>query len=147
MGALLEVSWTASSTSSANITNREENLDREVYGLRHADLTFEHENFGKFWVGQGAMASDGASGVDLSGTNVIASSAVADSAGGQLLRARNGRLVLSSIDNVFSVDNGLKRKVRFRYDTVDLGSSPADFYGPVTIAEGHVFLMGDSLLP
>lgn len=30
------------------------------------------------------------------------------------------------------------------YDTVDLGSSPADYYGPVTVAEGHVFLMGDN---
>lgn len=121
LGALLEISWTASSTSSANITNREENLDREIYGLRHADLTFEHEGIGKFWIGQGAMASDGASGVDLSGTNVIASSAVADSAGGQLLRTRGGALVPYSIDDVFSVDNGLKRKVRFRYDSVDLG--------------------------
>lgn len=121
LGSLLEVSWTASSTSSANITNREEDLDREVYGLRHADLTFEHGGFGKFWIGQGAMASDGTSGVDLSGTNVIASSAVADSAGGQLLRTSGGALVPSSIDDVFSVDDGLKRKVRLRYDSVDLG--------------------------
>jgi signal peptidase I len=31
------------------------------------------------------------------------------------------------------------------YDTVDLGHVPqADEYGPITVAEGHVFLMGDN---
>ncbi|NNC71972.1 MAG: signal peptidase I [Sphingomonadaceae bacterium] len=30
------------------------------------------------------------------------------------------------------------------YDTIDLGPSPADYYGPVTVPEGHVFLMGDN---
>lgn len=31
-----------------------------------------------------------------------------------------------------------------RFDTVELGSSPGDFYGPVRIPERHVFLMGDN---
>ena len=31
-----------------------------------------------------------------------------------------------------------------RYDTVELGPSPGDNYGPVTIPAGHVFLMGDN---
>ncbi|MGP1282352.1 MAG: signal peptidase I [Parasphingopyxis sp.] len=30
------------------------------------------------------------------------------------------------------------------YDTVDLGPSPADYYGPVTIPADHLFLMGDN---
>lgn len=30
------------------------------------------------------------------------------------------------------------------YDTIDLGPSPADFYGPITIPEGHLFLLGDN---
>ena len=30
------------------------------------------------------------------------------------------------------------------YQTVDLGPSPADYYGPVIVPEGHVFLMGDN---
>ena len=30
------------------------------------------------------------------------------------------------------------------YDTVDLGRSPGDDYGPVTVPAGHVFLMGDN---
>ena len=30
------------------------------------------------------------------------------------------------------------------YDTVDLGPSPADYYGPITVPEGSVFLMGDN---
>jgi len=31
-----------------------------------------------------------------------------------------------------------------RYDTVELGRSDGDFFGPVTIAPDHVFLMGDN---
>ena len=30
------------------------------------------------------------------------------------------------------------------YDTVDLGQSPGDDFGPVEVAAGHVFLMGDN---
>lgn len=30
------------------------------------------------------------------------------------------------------------------YDTIDLGQSPGDDYGPVRVPDGHVFLMGDN---
>ena len=30
------------------------------------------------------------------------------------------------------------------YDTIDLGNSPGDDFGPVTVPAGHVFLMGDN---
>ena len=30
------------------------------------------------------------------------------------------------------------------YDTIDLGRSPGDDFGPVTVPAGHVFLMGDN---
>ena len=31
-----------------------------------------------------------------------------------------------------------------RYDTVELGASPGDYYGPIRIPDGHLFLMGDN---
>ena len=44
--------------------------------IRKIDFTLEHDRYGKFWLGQGSMATDGIAEIDLSGTDVIAYSGV-----------------------------------------------------------------------
>lgn len=116
-----EMSVATVSTASANIISMNPSYGLDVFGLRIAELTFQNDSYGKIWVGQGAMASDGASGVDLSGTTIVASSSVADSAGGQLLRTTGGAVSNLEIGDTFAITNGLKRKLRLRYDSPDLG--------------------------
>ena len=54
--------------------------------IRKIDFTLEHDRYGKFWLGQGSMATDGVYEIDLSGTTVIDYSSVADSASAQIIR-------------------------------------------------------------
>ncbi len=54
--------------------------------IRKIDFTFANDRYGKFWLGQGSMATDGILEIDLSGTDYIAYSGVADSASAQIIR-------------------------------------------------------------
>lgn len=84
--------------------------------IRKIDFTFANDGYGKFWIGQGSMATDGISQIDLSGTDVIAYSSVGDSAAAQLLRLSDGTLSDTEIGDVFKDLDG-DRRVRLRYDT------------------------------
>lgn len=75
---------------------------------------------GRFWAGQGSMASDYTAEVDLSGTSVAGYSSVGDLAGGQLFRFRGGDLSDHNVGEAFRNYDGLSRKLRFRYDTPEL---------------------------
>lgn len=83
--------------------------------IRKLDFTFTNERYGKFWIGQGSMATDGITEIDLSGTGVIAYSSVADSAAGQLLRQSDGTLSDIEIGSLYANFDG-DRRVRVRYD-------------------------------
>ncbi len=85
--------------------------------IRKVDNKFSHPDYGAFYIGQGDMASNSTAEVDLSGTDVISYSSVADSAGAQLLRQSDGTLSDIEIKDAFTNYDGLSRKVRFRYDT------------------------------
>lgn len=84
--------------------------------IRKIDFTLANDPYGKFWIGQGSMATDGISEIDLSATDVIAYSSVADSAQAQLLRFSDGTLSGTEIGDVFKDLDG-DRRVRVRYDT------------------------------
>jgi hypothetical protein len=85
--------------------------------IRKAEISFANDRFGRIWVGQGSMASDGVAEVDKSGTSIISYSSIADTAGGYFFRFANGGLSNVKVGNAYSNLDGLGRKVRVRYDT------------------------------
>lgn len=87
--------------------------------IRKIEAALFSDRYGRFWIGQGSMASDGVAEVDLSGTGVIAYSSVGDTAGGSLFAFRGGGLSDVTVGDVFDNFDGLGRKVRVRYDTPD----------------------------
>lgn len=110
------------SNASSKIDEDEDSLGAD-FNLRHADMFFASNSYGKLSLGKGSMAADGTSEVDLSGTSLVAYSAVSDMAGGQLwydgtTTPRHGDLKIGNVFNNF--DGG--REDRIRYD------SPS-FYG------------------
>lgn len=94
--------------------------DLDKTDIRKMEVAFISEGFGTFWLGQGSMASDLSSEVDLSGTGAIAYSSVADIGGG-LFRTGDGTLSGISTSGAYSNLDGLGRKTRIRYDSPSLG--------------------------
>ena len=82
--------------------------------LRKLEVSFGHENFGRVFVGQGAMATDGITGEDFSLTTVVAGAAVQDVAGGQFLRLSDGSLSNVKIRQAFKT-MGSSRRLRIGY--------------------------------
>jgi hypothetical protein len=115
-GGNLEWEWNPYSTTNVNQLNRDD-FDWETDLLRKAEVYLTSENLGKFWFGQGSMASDGTAEVDLSGTSVVGYSLVADMAGGPFFRMDDGLLSTVHVKDAFTNYDGLSRKFRARYDT------------------------------
>lgn len=150
-GTRLEIQYAPFSTSNVSILNQNEGdwgFDND--NIRWIDFSFAREGTGRFSLGQGSMATDGAAEVDLSGTGVIGYSSVGDSASGQFLRFRdlddaidttdpaNADLTLDSdevielgptIGDTFANFDG-SRRVRIRYDTPEFNGFTGSFsYG------------------
>lgn len=120
-----EIAYAPFSTADINIVNdsaTREDFEFSNSNIRKLDFTLENDRYGKFWLGQGSMATDGTLEVDLSGTGVIAYSGVADSASAQIIRFSDPDLTfdesLSGIEigDVFDNLDG-DRRVRVRYDS------------------------------
>lgn len=84
---------------------------------RKLEVYFDHKQYGKLSLGQGSMASDGTSEVDLSGTSVVAYSGVADMAGGIGFVGAG-----TTIGEAYANLDGLGRDDRIRYDSPPLGN-------------------------
>ncbi len=82
------------------------------FGEREFDAYIAHSDYGRFFFGYGSTASDGSAVTDLSGTQVIATSAVRDFAGGLAFDQDGPR-----IRDVFDNFDGLLDNYRLRYDT------------------------------
>lgn len=114
-GANLEYEWNPYATGSVNRLNKSD-VDWDTHKMRKAEGVLQSP-YGTLWLGQGSMASDGASEVDLSGTGLVAYSSVGDSAGGQLFTTNAGAVSTVSVGSAFSNLDGLGRLTRVRYDT------------------------------
>jgi len=90
--------------------------------------------FGKLWLGQGDMASNGTAEVDLSGTTVAAYSDV-NGVGGSFEFKDDGAGTGIIVGDSRSNFDGLSRRDRIRYDTPKF----AGFYGSGSIGNGNIW--------
>ena len=119
-GANLEWEWNPYSTTNVNQLNKD-HYDWGTDLLRKAEIYLDSKEYGKFWLGQGSMASDSTAEVDLSGTGVVGYSLVSDMAGGPFFRNDDGTLSTVKVKDAFTNYDGLGRKFRARYDTPSYG--------------------------
>jgi hypothetical protein len=105
------------------IANQEgNNTTNNDIDTRYMDLWFKDERLGKFSLGQGDMASNGTSQVDLSGTGIVTYSSSSDIGGNFHFRvsgtgADSGVTLGTAISDL----DGASRQDRIRYDTPSLG--------------------------
>lgn len=86
--------------------------------VRHVDAFVESKTLGKVSLGQGSTATDATAERDLSGTTVVAYSAVHDQAGGiKWYDSTTDILSSSQVKTVIDNMDGLSRRDRIRYDT------------------------------
>lgn len=84
--------------------------------LRRIDFAFDTQGYGKFYAGQGSMATDGVAETDFSGTSMTTYNGISDAAGAFFFRQADGTLSTANISLVTpSFDGG--RRGRIRYDT------------------------------
>jgi len=112
-----EVEYQPLASNEVSQLNDTPNWDFSARNIRKAEFAVAHARFGKLWLGQGSMASDGSAEVDKSGTSMIAYSNIPDTAGGYFFRFNNGLLSDIQIGDAFTNLDGLGRKFRVRYDS------------------------------
>jgi hypothetical protein len=115
--ATLEAEYQALASNVISQLDEEPNWDFPATNIRKAEIVFINESFGRLWLGQGSMASDGTAEVDNSGTDVVAYSSLSDTAGGYFFRNSGDGLSDVTVGSAFSNFDGLGRKLRVRYDT------------------------------
>ena len=123
VGITWEVEMESNSSDDVDIGDNDDGLSGPRDGLfteRKMEFYVEHKTFGKLYLGQGSTASDGTSEVDLSGTDVVTYSGIADMAGGINFRTGDD-VIVAEIGDVYSQYDGFSRRDRIRYDTPKFG--------------------------
>lgn len=110
---------TALGFGGSNTASQSEIFDRWDWSrtnIRKAEVIWETERIGTFYLGQGSMASDGIANKDLSGTSIVSYVGIPDVAGAYFLRTESGALSPIAVATAFpNFDGG--RRGRFRYDS------------------------------
>ena len=121
VGIVWEVEMESNTSSSTDIDIGEnDDSDDVTFTERKMEFYVNHQKFGRLWLGQGDTASNSTSEVDLSGTDVVNYSGIADMAGGFTFRDDDDNII-TSIGSAFSNFDGLSRRDRVRYDTPKFG--------------------------
>lgn len=115
--AIVEAEYQPLASNVVSQLNDDPNWDFPDSNFRRIEITLGHEDYGKLWIGQGSMASDGSAEFDNSGTSIIAYSSISDTSGGMFFRFDDDGLSGVTVGSAFSNLDGLGRKVRIRYDT------------------------------
>ncbi|WP_425045408.1 porin [Primorskyibacter sp. S87] len=114
--------------------------------IRKVDFALETDRAGKFYFGQGSMASDLIAHSDLSGTALVIYSAIGDSSGGFRFRDTTGALTGPTIGAATpDFDGG--RRGRIRYDSPSFsGFTVSASYGEEILAQNVDFKATDITL-
>ena len=129
-GTNFEVQFESNSTQNVNQID-ERNAGVDNFTQRKLEVWFDHRQLGRVWLGQGDSASNKTAEKDLSGTGVVGSSDVDDSAGGLFFHDDDSGLLACTIAGAKECDgieririrdaftnlDGLGRDDRIRYDT------------------------------
>lgn len=119
LGSRLEFAVSADDSS---IVSQDNQAPGSFINTKFAEISLRSKSFGTLYLGKGSSASDNTSAVDLSGTDIVLYSSIADIAGGIRFRQKNGLLSNTSLATAFDPLDGLGVVSRLRYD------SP-EFYG------------------
>ncbi|EBA16191.1 hypothetical protein RSK20926_20735 [Roseobacter sp. SK209-2-6] len=111
-----ETAFSFRSSDGTNQNTKGDVISWSRTNIRHVDFQFETANFGTFSAGQGSMASDGVTGMDLSGTGLGANASIADIGGGFFFRDSAGALTGVTVGDVSATYDG-PRLGRIRYDS------------------------------
>jgi len=142
VGIVWEVQMESNSSSDPDIDIGTNGDTGDVtFSERKMEFYVGNNSLGKLTLGQGDTASNGTSEVDLSGTDVVAYSSIADMAGGFSFRDDNGDVILTAggdatfIGDAFSNFDGLSRRDRVRYDTPKFWG----FWGSTSYMNGQTY--------
>lgn len=115
LGSRIELAISPNKASNVDQNNEETG---DVFEQRWTEISLDSKRFGKISLGRGFSATYGTGSADLSGTNVITTSTIADLSGGMFFRQKSDdSLTDIRVYHAFSDFNGLSRKNRLRYDT------------------------------
>jgi cell division protein FtsB len=116
LGSRIEVAIAPNESSDVSQGNEESG---DFFDQRWAEVSLDSKSFGKLSLGKGDTASNNSSQVDLSKTDVVLYSSIADISGGILFRQKDADDTLTdvSVSDAFRDFDGLSRRTRVRYDT------------------------------
>jgi Gram-negative porin len=132
VGIVWEVQFESNSSSAVSMDSSNTELGGDSFTERK--IEFWVEKWGRLWVGQGDMASNGTSEVSLSGTDVAAYSDIA-AIGGKFEFKDDGDEIGVTVGSSRSNFDGLSRRDRLRYDSPKW----AGFYASGSVGQGDIW--------